>query len=503
MTCPKCGFASSSATSCERCGVIYQKLGRTPEVSKQERPGSGRHAVAAPPAAAPSFLNFILLTAALLAAAVVAWRTLQPRASSPQPPPRFDSTRLTSSTLPGRETGENTAPLVEAPLLPPEPPAFPDSDVSFPDFDASTVTPEVVEEVTRLAEENPSAPYALEWAGAAHLFMAGRLIDEAKYREALVYLQSAQAYKPDRRWLAWYAAVCHHRLREPQPAIESAQAALAFGPDAEMYSILGSAYYYREELSRAIEAWQDSLEIRDDPVVRRSLEKALAESRLHATLDDKRLAHFIVRYEGETLEDPGRLVLASLDRSWASLKLALGFEPNERIVVVLYTRQGYETLGGLHWPRAFFDGKVRLPVRGLSRVDARIESTLTHELTHAFLYAWMGSYDPRWLQEGLAVYMTGARSEADGQMIASALERDGRLLNCLANDDYGDERYFYPASTSAVEYFLAKRGMGGVRVLLAALADGQSIDTALKNLVGKDEMGFLEEWAHFMKRRYL
>ena len=75
--------------------------------------------------------------------------------------------------------------------------------------------------------------------------------------------------------------------------------------------------------------------------------------------DRQRLSHFIVKYEGEAMEDTGRMVLGSLERSYAYLKSTLSFEPAEPIVVLLYARQDYAALGGPHWSAGFFDGKVR------------------------------------------------------------------------------------------------------------------------------------------------
>jgi hypothetical protein len=167
------------------------------------------------------------------------------------------------------------------------------------------------------------------------------------------------------------------------------------------------------------------------------------------------------------------------------------------------TRHDYGQLGGPAWSAGYFDGKVRIPVRGLTRLDTHIEATLRHELTHAFLYSRAGSDCPRWLQEGMAEYCEGVRSRDSGRKVAERLAADDRLVYCLANDDYCEVEYYYPAATAVVEYIIAQRGMGGIRDLLTWLGEGMSIDAALKKLLGSDEMGFLRDWAHFMKRRYL
>jgi hypothetical protein len=269
-----------------------------------------------------------------------------------------------------------------------------------------------------------------------------------------------------------------------------------------MYSILGNVYYLREELDKAIEAWEHSLALRDDPTVRASLEKAGREAAIAENFDKQRLSHFIVKYEGETMEDTGRRVLGSLERSYGFLKSRLNFEPKEPVIVILYARRDYNELGGPKWSAGLFDGKVRVPVRGLLNLDQHVESTLRHELTHAFLYAQAGKNCPRWLQEGMAEYAEGTDASQYGKMLAQRIDQDSDFAYCLVGVRC-DVRLYYPAATSVVDYIIKNRGMGGVQDILSLLGEGYNIDQALNEVMGRDEMGLMKEWQHFVKRRYL
>jgi hypothetical protein len=284
--------------------------------------------------------------------------------------------------------------------------------------------------------------------------------------------------------------------------MEWAQAALAFGPDPDMYGVLGQVYYLREEMGKAIEAWKSALALRDDPRIRASLEKALRERVVADGFDRQRLSHFIVKYEGETMENTGRMVLGSLERSYSYLKSTLGFEPSEPIVVILYARQEYSLLGGPRWSAGLFDGKVKVPVRGLVSLDQHVETTLRHELTHAFIYAQAGKNCPRWLHEGVAEYCEGTRAERYGNMLADRIERDGDISMCVLTQRC-DVTLFYAASASLVAYMLQNRGMGGIRDLFVELGGGMDIDQALEKVVGRDQMGLVKDWQYFVKRRYL
>ena len=53
-----------------------------------------------------------------------------------------------------------------------------------------------------------------------------------------------------------------------------------------------------------------------------------------------------------------------------------------------------------------------------------------------------------------------------------------------------------------MEYVIDMRGMGGIRDVLEKLGEGQNIDGALRDVVGRDEIGLVEDWQHFIRRRY-
>jgi tetratricopeptide (TPR) repeat protein len=285
-------------------------------------------------------------------------------------------------------------------------------------------------------------------------------------------------------------------------AMTWAQRGLAFGPDADMYFVIGKVFYLREEMDKAIEAWKSALSLREDSETRAALEKALRERRVADSFDRQRLSHFIVRYEGGEMEETGRMVLGSLERSYSYLKSTLGFAPSEPIVVILYARREYAELGGPSWSAGLFDGKVRVPVRGLESLDKNVEGTLRHELAHAFIYARAGDNCPRWLHEGIAEYCEGSRSESYGKILAQKIEQDGDFSYCLTGQRC-DVRYFYPAATSILEYMIRSRGVGGIRDILNHLGNGMDIDGALREVMGRDEIGLIQEWQRVVRRRYL
>jgi tetratricopeptide (TPR) repeat protein len=374
----------------------------------------------------------------------------------------------------------------------------------LPALDVNTVNPALIERAKTVALKFPEEPSLREYVAAAHLILAGKELRARRFQEALNLVDEAERWSADSSQTATFRAILYGELQSWELAEKWARTALGYGAranSAEMHHILGKAHYFREEMDRAIEEFQQALALKDDANIRASLEKAMLEARTARGFDQKRLSHFIVSYEGETTESTGRMVLDALERSRASLVSQLGFEPEEPVIVILYPRRSYREMGGPHWSAGLFDGKIRMPVGGLSQVDQQIRDTLQHELVHAFIHARSGESAPRWLHEGVAQYMEGTRVEDGGQLLARALADGSSFEHCLPTAQC-DVRIFYPAAASLVDYLIQLRGVGGIRDLLSALREGGDIDASLMKVLGKDEGTLISEWEHFVRRRY-
>lgn len=530
VKCAKCGFESDGET-CGRCGVVFSKLRSG---SPAERPSPSRTERAAyrrpkPQARGFSFLNVIVLATVAVLVGLVGFRVsqrLSGQSESADTADLAESAPMTPivnerlSGLPVPVGGEVAAPggggvvpgsgaVLSIPGL--ELGASDGAEsglaaaataVELPRLSTATVTPEVVQQIVEIANQHPDEPKIGEFVAKAYLLLSLRQFGERRFRETLASVVKAEKWGASRQDVARISARTYLELQNLERAFQWAQAALAFGPDPDMYSVLGNVYYLREELGRAIEAWEQSLSLREDGTARAALERVRREAEVEEDYDKQRLAHFIVKYEGETMEQTGRLVLRSLEKSYAFLKSRLDFEPKEPIVVILYARREYNDLGGPDWSAGLFDGKVRVPVRGLVSLDQNVESTLRHELTHAFLYAQAGQNAPRWLQEGMAEYCEGTDASQFGKMLAERIEEDENFAYCLVGVRC-DVRLYYPAATSVVDYIIQNRGMGGIKDLLTLLGQGQDLDAALTQVMGRDELGLMNDWQHFVRRRYL
>ena len=249
--------------------------------------------------------------------------------------------------------------------------------------------------------------------------------------------------------------------------------------------------------------WEQSLSLREDGTVRAALERVRREAEVEEDYDKQRLAHFIVKYEGETMEQTGRLVLRSLEKSYAFLKSRLDFEPKEPIVVILYARREYNDFGGARLVGWSLRRKGARAGSGIGkpgsecRIDPAARADPMPFCTRRPVRTLLAGCKRAW-RNTVKVPMR-VNSE---RMLAERIEEDENFAYCLVGVRC-DVRLYYPAATSVVDYIIQNRGMGGIKDLLTLLGQGQDLDAALTQVMGRDELGLMNDWQHFVKRRYL
>jgi hypothetical protein len=135
------------------------------------------------------------------------------------------------------------------------------------------------------------------------------------------------------------------------------------------------------------------------------------------------------------------------------------------------------------------------PLRDLS-------TTAVHELVHLQLESDLGDIIfPRWMNEGLAVTLSGEGASLPRSILSWAI-LSGRLLGFLDIDQVmgmsaQDAHLAYLESVLAVDDLLTIKGWEGIRHLLDQLKATGDFDTAMVRVYGMDEATF--EW-DFLKQ---
>lgn len=131
-----------------------------------------------------------------------------------------------------------------------------------------------------------------------------------------------------------------------------------------------------------------------------------------------------------------------------------------------------------------------------------IDHVIPHELTHLVFGTASDNpyhFPPKWLNEGLAVYLEPGGYSIDWRAHVEVAAREGTLipLDGLALDFPADRDTFhlsYSESVSAVDYFVRHYGQETLTKLIRSYAEGVSDDDAFRAATGADVKAFNDAW---------
>ncbi len=133
--------------------------------------------------------------------------------------------------------------------------------------------------------------------------------------------------------------------------------------------------------------------------------------------------------------------------------------------------------------------------------DPWVGVVIPHELVHlVFDTAVKNPYHfpPRWLNEGLAVYLSQSYNQSDRSAVEDAVRGDQIIpLDGLAGQFPTTADGFYLAyaeSVSAVDFFIRTHDQDALIALISSYADGRTDDEAFQAAVGQNVAAFNVAW---------
>ncbi len=285
-------------------------------------------------------------------------------------------------------------------------------------------------------------------------------------------------------------------------------AAVQFPKSPDVPILLGSAYYSLDYLDRAIEQWNRSLALEENPALRQALEKAERERTLAGAYQERRSQHFILRYEGQASEKLATQVLGTLEAAFDELERDLDVYPRESIVVLLYPNETFRDITrSPSWVGALNDGKIRVPVSGLTSMTWLLARNLKHELTHSFVRQATLGRCPVWFNEGLAQLEEGATTATLGSQLARALA-DNRipafpdLAESFLKLSPDQVEMAYAKSLAALEFLRETYGMAEIDRLLKLMASNPDFGSLLQQQLQLKYPELEEKVAAYVEKRY-
>jgi len=147
------------------------------------------------------------------------------------------------------------------------------------------------------------------------------------------------------------------------------------------------------------------------------------------------------------------------------------------------TQTGSEVAG-------LYDGKIRVPMGGLTKLGPDALRVLSHELTHAIVQSKTRGNCPRWLHEGLAqTAEPRTLKRADIAVLARTVRADSPAT-------WPDQAFSYPSALSFTQFLVERRGFDLLVALLGRLGDGEPLDTALSALYAASYAELAAAWAN-------
>lgn len=342
-------------------------------------------------------------------------------------------------------------------------------------------------------------------------FIAGKYeFEQGNIEQARRHFESALRFQPDNSTILIYYAALLVRTGSAAQASTYAQRAVRTAPQsADAYTMLGYTQFASDRTKDAIASWKRSLELRPDAAVQQLLAKAQREENAESEFSQHESSHFVLHYEGkQTSENFRSQILAALESDYDDLVRDLGTPPRDNILVTLYTEQAFfDVTRAPTWSGALNDGKLRIPISGLSSLTPELAHVLKHELAHSFINQLSGGRCPPWLHEGIAQLLEGKSLGGDGHQLALLFKGQRNLpLNALEGSFMrfsGTEAYVaYAESLAAVSYINDSYGMADIQRILQRISQGSSTEASLRATIHSDYGQLESDLAQYLADRY-
>jgi tetratricopeptide (TPR) repeat protein len=311
-------------------------------------------------------------------------------------------------------------------------------------------------------------------------------IEEKRFGDALEAFAAAAKAAPGEPTLYVGLGLAAFMLGRNAEARGWLERALTLDPgslDASM--LLGEVHYRAGRLKEAIAVYETAAARAPsgaDELAPR-LDAWRKEARLQDGFYQSKGAHFEVLFEGPADEALARRAVELLEAAYWRIGSALGVYPADPILVVLYTQEQFRDITRLpDWVAGAYDGRIRVPARGVEAAAARLEDVLAHEFTHALVASIGGRGVPVWLHEGLAsVLEPGGARDAPAVLAAASVRLPlSRLQDSFSELPPDVVPLAYAQSAVAVRRMIDLRGTPAVVALLRDLGRGSEFPGAFQ-----------------------
>jgi len=375
---------------------------------------------------------------------------------------------------------------------------------------------EVVDKVIHEGRVDEQAIAEIEKQGNSELsaganFVAGRFeYERGNLNVAQRYLLRGLNFEPENVALLDFYVATLIALRRAQEAVPYGEEATRQSPSsADSFKLLGYAYSQADRTKEAINAWKRALQLRPDPGLQEEIAKAERELNAENNFTESETSHFTLHYEGRQSSPVLRQqILNTLESHYNELVGDLGIAPRSTISVSLYTDQAFfDITEAPSWVGALNDGKLRIPVDGISNMTPDLSRVLKHELTHSFIREITRGRCPQWLNEGVAQALEPKSTSPVGRELEQLYAEQRQIpLSSLEGAwigfSGGQAQVAYYEALAGVEYIRDTYGMSDISRLLQRIGEGASTEVALRSTIHGGYADLEEGITSYLKKNY-
>jgi tetratricopeptide (TPR) repeat protein len=336
---------------------------------------------------------------------------------------------------------------------------------------------------------------------AAYLQVAQREMKQGRYAKAADYFGRAHELSPGSTQLGLMRGVALYYGKDYDGARSELRQA---GDGAQPLFYLGKISYDTGDLPGALNLWRQALEKEPgNKEIRGIIEKAERELPVESRMDRGYSSMFDLSFDAELPPGLSSEVLDALESAYNSVGADLGIFPTTRIPVLLYTKSDYSLVtAGPDWSGGLYDGKIRLPVGGISKVSKQLRAVIFHEYTHVLIAELTHGNIPTWLNEGLAE-VEGQKEfkRQETELVKAAAKEELLSFKSLSGSfgkmDGTEASLAYQQSHSIAEFMVSRYGWYAIQQILKHLGERESIESSVSLGLADfalDLPGVIAEW---------
>ena len=280
----------------------------------------------------------------------------------------------------------------------------------------------------------------------------------------------------------------HAKRGNWQAARTAYERSLALGSEnADVFLALAGIYRQQGMQTQAVEmlhrAQQSGARGQDFEEMKQVV---VAEQDAESGFDSVTSPHFAISFDGGRDNAAAQLIMSQLEDAYLVVGHKLGEYPSNRTPVVLYAAQEFQRVThSPGWAGALYDGRIKVPVRGLQSDSPDLARTIRHEYAHSLILTLSGGHCPVWLNEGVAMW---AEEERDGDRQEWALGaiqlhqpfKLAELENSFVRLSSTQAAAAYAQSYLAVRHLVARYGERSLQKLLIAFASSDTTADAFR-----------------------